>query len=164
MGSVAGFLLCILVTGYPAIDAQTIVLRGTNTVGEELAPRLIAEYKKDHPGVVFDTEFKLTGYGLAALRDGLCDISAASRPLSKLEDEMNKSKGLDANEYVIGSYSVAVIVNTKNPVGDLTADQVHDIFTGVIKNWQAVGGPDAPMTCAFAIPFQARIWAFSNWR
>lgn len=145
MGNVAGFLLCILVMGYPAIDAQTIVIRGSNTVGEELAPRLIAEYKKDHPGVVFDTEFKLTGYGLAALRDGLCDISAASRVLSRWEVEMNKSKGLEMNEYIIGSYIVAVIVNSNNPVGDLTPDQVHDIFTGAIKNWKAVGGPDAPI-------------------
>ena len=145
MGCIAWFLLCILVAGYPAINAQPIVIRGSNTVGEELAPRLIAEYKKDHPGVVFDAEFKLTGYGLAALRDSLCDISAASRPLSKFEAEMNRSNGVEVNEYVIGSYSVAIIVNKNNPVGDLTTDQVHDVFTGAIKNWRAVGGPDAPI-------------------
>lgn len=145
MGNVAVFLLCFLAMGYPAIDAQTIVIRGSNTVGEELAPRLIAEYKKDHTGVAFDTEFKATGYGLAELRGGLCDISAASRLPTKLEMQVNKSCGLEMNEYMIGSYSVAVVVNNNNPVSNLTTGQVHDIFTGAIKNWKEVGGTDAPI-------------------
>src|SRR6266700_2141987 len=34
------------------------ILSGSNTVGEELAPRLIAEFKKAHPTAMFQTEFK----------------------------------------------------------------------------------------------------------
>ena len=44
-----------------------VIVRGSNTIGEELAPKLITEFKKDHADVDFDTEFKGTGYGLGAL-------------------------------------------------------------------------------------------------
>ena len=49
------------------------------------------------------------------------------------------------NDHVIGAYSVAVVVNAANPIGNLTREQVRDIFTGAIQNWKEVGGPDAPI-------------------
>ena len=52
-------------------------------MGEELAPALIAEYKKRHPGVVFDLESKGTGYGFGNLIVGAADIAAASRPIRR---------------------------------------------------------------------------------
>src|SRR5262245_6405105 len=57
---------------------ESVVVRGSNTFGEELAPRLIAEFRKAHPEVKFDTEFKGTSYGLGALMVSRCDIAAAS--------------------------------------------------------------------------------------
>jgi phosphate transport system substrate-binding protein len=120
-----------------------IAIRGSNTIGEELAPRLIAEYKKEHSAASFNLESKATGYGLAALIDGQCDIAGASRLPIGGELDQARSRGVQMNEYVIGSYSVAVIVNAGNPVGNLTTNQVRDIFAGVVQNWKEVGGPDA---------------------
>src|SRR5580704_2155139 len=82
-GCPAGNQSATTTTGSPT--SGKIVIRGSNTVGEELAPRLIVEFKKDHPTADFDLEAKATGYGLAALRAGLCDIAAASRPANKEE-------------------------------------------------------------------------------
>jgi phosphate transport system substrate-binding protein len=129
----------------PAHAAQKVVIRGSNTIGEELAPRLIAEFKKANPAVTFDLETKATGYGLAAVRSGLCDIAGASRMPIREELEENQARGVELNEYIIGAYSVAVVVNPRNPVADLTKSQVRDVFTGVVKNWKEVGGPDAPI-------------------
>src|SRR5438046_9132023 len=70
-----------------------IVIKGSNTIGEELAPRLIAEYKKDHPNAVFELESKATGYGLAALLAGQCDIAGASRDLLKDEPDIATAHG-----------------------------------------------------------------------
>lgn len=122
-----------------------VVLTGSNTIGEELAPRLIAEYKKDHPAAIFQTEFKGTGYGVAAMLGGLSDIAAASRVLTTNELELARSRNVSCNDYTIGSYSVAVIVNPGNSVGNLTRDQVRDVFTGIISNWKEVGGSDGPI-------------------
>jgi phosphate transport system substrate-binding protein len=129
----------------PAPATQKVVIRGSNTIGEELAPQLIAEFKKANPAVTFDLETKATGYGLAAVRSGLCDIAGASRIPIREELEENQAKGVELNEYIIGAYSVAVVVNQGNPLADLTRSQVRDIFTGAVKNWKEVGGPDAPI-------------------
>jgi len=128
-----------------AMGKGKLVIRGSNTVGEELAPKLIVEFKKEHPGTDFDLETKATGYGLAALRAGQCDIAAASRPVSKEEIAEAQKMGVELNDYVIGAYSVAVVVNANNPVADLKPAQVKDIFTGKVQNWKDVGGPDAPI-------------------
>ena len=120
-----------------------VIIRGSNTIGEELAPQLIAEFKKDHPGVSFELEPKATGYGMAALRAGQCDIAAASRAAIEEELELTKTSGIEMNESVLGAYSVALVVNANNPVSNLTKDQVHGIFTGKVTNWKDVGGPDA---------------------
>src|SRR6266576_427109 len=61
------------------VPAGKVVIKGSNTIGEELAPKLIADYKKDHPGLDFELESKATGYGLAALMAGQCNIAGASR-------------------------------------------------------------------------------------
>lgn len=124
---------------------KRVVICGSNTFGEELGPRLIALYKKEHPAVIFETGFKATGYGVGALLADQCDIAAASRALNANEVEEARSRGIEFNDYIIGSYSVAVIVNTASPVGNLTRDQVRDIFTGIVRDWKEVGGPDAPI-------------------
>src|SRR5437867_5282894 len=122
-----------------------VIIKGSNTIGEELAPRLIAEYKKEHSGADFEIEPKATMYGLAALRVGQCDIAAASREALKEEQELAHNLGIELNGYIIGAYSVAVVVNATNPVANLTRPQVRDIFTGTVQNWKDVGGPDAPI-------------------
>ena len=145
LGGFALVLLGVAAAGCFAGKADKVIIRGSNTVGEELTPRLIAEYKKEHPTVAFDLEFKGSTYGFGALMVGRCDIAAASRTVSTNELDMAQSRGVAFNEYIIGEYSVAVVVNAANPVANLTADQVRDIFTGAIHNWKDVGGSDAPI-------------------
>ena len=142
-GSLGLMALSVVVAGCG--KPEKITIRGSNTFGEELAPRLIAEYRKEHPAVVFDTEYKGTTYGMGALMVGRCDIAAASRPVSTNELQLGKDRDIEFNDHVIGAYSVAVVVNAGSPIGSLTRDQVRDIFTGAVTNWKEVGGPDAPI-------------------
>ena len=143
VGSLSLMVLSVVVAGCG--KPGKIAIRGSNTFGEELAPQLIAEYRKEHPTVVFDTEYKGTTYGMGALMVERCDIAAASRPVSTNEVQLAKDRNIEFNDHVIGAYSVAVIVNAGSPIGNLTRDQVRDIFTGAVTNWKEVGGPDAPI-------------------
>lgn len=146
-------LLGVLAAGCPANKPEVpqlpppsegkVAIRGSNTFGEELALKLIQAFKKEHPQADFDLESKATVYGFASLLAGKCDIAAASRPPLKEELELAKMREIEMNDYVVGSYSVAVAVNAGNSVANLTKDQVREIFTGAIKNWKEVGGPDA---------------------
>jgi phosphate transport system substrate-binding protein len=129
----------------PSTSDGKVVIKGSNTVGEELAPRLIAEFKKDHPNAAFEIETKGSGSGFWGVIAGVCDMAAASRAPIVDEQQQAKARGIEFKDYVIGSYGVAVIVNGANPVANLTRDQVRDIFVGIIQNWKDVGGADAPI-------------------
>jgi phosphate transport system substrate-binding protein len=131
---------------HPQPGAQEkVVIKGSNTIGEELAPKLIAEYKKDHPNIVIDLETKGSGSGFWGLIGGVCDIAAASRVMVKDEQQQAQVRNIELNDAVIGSYCVAVIVNAGNALADLTREQARDLFTGALQNWKEAGGPDAPV-------------------
>lgn len=146
--SIVAFLMSGCPADKPTIDPAAkgqVTIKGSNTFGEELAPRLIAAYNKSRPNVGVALESKGSVSGIAALIAGECDIAAASR--SATPDELNqaRARGIELKEYVIGHYGVAVIVNPANPVGKLMPDQVRDIFSGAVQNWKAFGGPDVPI-------------------
>ncbi len=141
---------------------EVITIRGSNTFGEELAPKLVAEYKKDHPQLNFNTEFKGSPYGFGALMVGKCDIAAASREVTTNELSLAKDRDIEFNSYVIGSYSVAVILNAGNPLTDLKPEQVRDLFTGKIQNWKDVGGPDAPVHVCIRDPISGTYLGFQE--
>src|SRR5690349_17218780 len=156
-----GVVLVIAVSCSPPASEQ-IAIRGSNTFGEELAPKLIAEFKKDHAQVKFDTEFKGTPYGFGALMVDKCDIAAASREVSTNELGLAKDRDIEFNSYAIGSYSVAVIVNAASPLSSLKPEQVRDVFTGKIQNWKDVGGPDAPVHLYIRDPISGTYLGFQE--
>ena len=135
----------VLLGVFTATAQDKIVIRGSNTIGEELAPRLIADYKKTHPDAAFDLEFKGSSYGIGALMGGYCDLAAASKAVAKEQEEIAQIRGVQFKEYLLGTYTVSILVNAENPVSNLTSNQVQSLFTGKVKNWKEVGGPDAPV-------------------
>ena len=153
-------LLSAVIAGCSGGKPEKVVILGSNTIGEELAPRLIAEYKKEHPAVAFELEFKGTTYGIGALIVSRCDIAAASRDASTNEVELARDRGVEFNDHAIGSYDVAVIVNASSPIGNLTREQVRDLFTGAVQNWKDVGGPDAPVHLCIRHPISGTYLGF----
>jgi len=150
---VAGLLLAgALVAGCPAdrppppaARSERVILKGSNTVGEELAPRLAAEFRQTRPGIAIEIETRGSASGFWGLIAGVCDIAASSRPMLADERQQAEVRGLKLNEYTLGAYAVAVVVNAHNPVTDLTREQVRDIFTGAVADWKEVGGPAGPI-------------------
>lgn len=153
-------LLAVMIAGCSGGKVEKVVILGSNTVGEELAPRLVAEYRKEHPGVEFEMEFKGTTYGLGALMVGRCDIAAASREATLNEIELGRARDIHLNNHVIGAYDFAVIVNTASPIANLTRDQVRDLFTGTAKSWKDVGGSDAPVSLDIRHPISGTYLGF----
>ena len=79
-----------------------------------------------------------SGVGVQKVGEGLVDIGNTGRPLSA--DEVAKY-GLKSFAFALDG--VAVALSPKNPVANLTAEQVQQIFAGKINNWKSVGGRDA---------------------
>ena len=60
-----------------------------------------------------------------------------------LSDDELKQKQLTI--YLLVKEFILILVNSSNPVKDLSAAQIRSIFEGNIKNWKEVGGPDKPI-------------------
>jgi phosphate transport system substrate-binding protein len=78
--------------------------------------------------------------GLKNLIDGNVTIAATSRPLKAAEAQ----SGIQL--VPIAKDAIAVVVGINNPFkGNLTKDQVRDIYQGKITNWSQVGGANQPI-------------------
>jgi phosphate transport system substrate-binding protein len=86
-----------------------------------------------------------TGGGITDIAEGRTDIAMASREVTS--DEKSKY-GDKFQETLIGYDGLAVCVSKaiyNANVTSLTRDQVKKIYSGEIKNWKEVGGPDEPI-------------------
>ncbi|MCX7606101.1 MAG: PstS family phosphate ABC transporter substrate-binding protein [Bacteroidia bacterium] len=86
-----------------------------------------------------------SGVGIAALLRGDTDIAMSSRPLKLSERLRLLERGKSLIEDTVAWDVLAICVHPSNPVARLTRSQLADIFTGKIRNWREVGGPDLPI-------------------
>ena len=154
--------LVVLLGVSAGLAQEKVSIRGSNTIGEELAPRLVTEFKKSHHDAAFDLEFKGSGYGIGALMGGYCDIAGSSKPIAKEQEEIAQLRGVQFKEYILGAYTVAILVNAENPVSNLTSNQVQSLFTGKVQNWKEVGGPDAPVHLVIRDPVSGTYLGFKE--
>ena len=103
-------------------------------VMKEAAKRIM----QAHPGIRISVAAGGSGVGVQKVGEGLVEIGNTGRPLSKEEVE---KYGLKSFAFAIDG--VAVVVHPKNPLAELSATQVHDIFAGKLNNWKQLGGHDA---------------------
>lgn len=73
------------------------------------------------------------------LINGEADIIFAARP-SKQQMEEAAQKGVELRLTPIGREAFVFFVNSSNDVNDLTTEQIQDIYSGKITNWQELGG------------------------
>lgn len=77
-----------------------------------------------------------------------CDIGMASRPINSHDQDaypVLRNLGGRLTEHVVALDAIAIIVNPRNPVSELSIPQLRAIYSGQITNWKAVGGRDAPV-------------------
>jgi phosphate transport system substrate-binding protein len=123
-----------------ATRADTLVVKGSVTLGAKLVPQLAEEFKSKHPDTTFNIAAEGSTTGIAAIIDGTAQIGMASRPTKPEEVTAAKAKGVNFKETIVAHDGIAVIVNAANPVKELTKKQVEQIFTGDVTDWSAVGG------------------------
>lgn len=89
------------------------------------------------------------GKGLIDLVDGKCDASLAS---ASVETVAKGAKGagreVDTAKlqlHAIQMDEVVFVVHPSNPVQKISGQQMKDIHTGKLRNWNELGGPDRPI-------------------
>jgi phosphate transport system substrate-binding protein len=123
-----------------SVQAQKLVIKGSDTLGAKLVPMLAEEYKASHPGVSFEIAAEGSTTGIAAITDGTAQIGMSSRRARPTELSGAAAKGVTMKPIIVCYDGMAVIVNENNPITSLTKRQVEQIFTGDVTDWSAVGG------------------------
>ena len=128
--------------GGAAADRSSLAVKGSDTM-VILGQRWAETYMKQSPGVTIQVAGGGSGTGIAALINGTTDICEASRPMKDAEKrDVQARRGAPAVETKVALDALAVYVNEKNPLQEISVPALHKIYAGESKNWKDVGGPD----------------------
>lgn len=105
-----------------------VTVAGSSSV-TPVMEKLAEAYKALNSEVTVEVQQSDSTTGVTSALEGVCDIGMASRELKEEET----AKG--AQGQVIAMDGIAVVVNNENPVEDLTAEQVKDIYVGDTTDW-----------------------------
>lgn len=132
----------LLCAGNATLRAETIVIKGSDTLGAKLIPQLAEGYRSHLKQVGTTASFEISAEGsstgIAAILDGSADIGMLSRPLDRSEIKQAEARGIQLQFHEIAQDGLAIIVNEKNPLKSLTSTEVEKIFTGDYANWAAL--------------------------
>jgi phosphate transport system substrate-binding protein len=142
--AVAVSVVCGLMLSTTAMAETAIQVKGSDTM-VNLMSNMAEAYMKAHPDVSIAVTGGGSGTGIAALINGTTDICAASRMMKKEEIDQAQSRNVTPVETKIALDGISLMVNRKNPVSELTLEQLKNIYTGVYTNWSDVGGPNQPI-------------------
>ncbi len=115
-------------SGSVSTDGSTSMEKVIGALGEAFC--------SENPDVSFTYNPTGSGSGITAVTEGRCDIGLSSRALKEEEKA-------SVMETVLAYDGIAVIVHPDNPVSILSVEQIANIYTGEITNWNGAGGNDA---------------------
>ena len=123
---------------------RAIQNKGSDTL-VNIALAWAEKYRTVRPDISVAVTGGGSGTGIASLINGTVDIANASRGMKDNEIEDARANGIEPVEHVVAIDALAIITHLDNPVDSLTIQQLADIYTARITNWQEVGGNDAPI-------------------
>lgn len=130
--------------GTDSAEGRTLQNKGSDTL-VNVALAWAEAYREVEPDVPIAVTGGGSGTGIAALINNTVDIANASRAMKDNEIEEAQANGIEPLEHTVAIDALAIITNLENPVKELTIQQLADMYTGRITNWQEVGGNDAPI-------------------
>ncbi len=139
--AVCGLIAGAMTIGAASAEADKIVLDGSTTVGP-IGKAFAEFYMKNNPGVNITVSESGSGNGAKGILNGTCDIGMMSRFMKEGEFKACAEKDIMPVAHVVALDGLPVLVHPSNPLKGLTVEQIRKIYTGEIKNWKEVGGPD----------------------
>jgi len=113
-----------------------ITVAGSTSV-EPFAELLAEEYMSRHSDSHIYVQGGGSTAGIEATINGAANIGMSSRSLTDSEKKLYA--------VTIAKDAIAIIVHPSNPIGNLSLDQIRDVFSGKIANWKELGGPNHPI-------------------
>jgi phosphate transport system substrate-binding protein len=134
--AIAALIGTLAVAPAIAYAATTISISGS-TASFPLIELLANKYRQLKKGKV---NFKLSQGGATV---GVLDAAAGRVSIGDSSRPPQASDPAGLTFYPIAKYFECVVTNPANPVSNLTASQVQQIFTGKVRDWSQVSGSSA---------------------
>lgn len=100
---------------------------------------LKADFEKIQDTLKLQIEGGGSRTGMMAIAEQEADIGLSSFPFD-LDSIFGNGHGID--EKVVAYDGIVIIHNEANPVQELTNEQIRDIFSGTVTDWEQVGGSE----------------------
>lgn len=126
----------------PVLDGATALLPIYASIASALYPTQSIKYKIDDKVIFLDDSKLKYSNTLGAydnLANGLADIIFVAKPNDDQRQKL-KDKHIKLELVPIGYEAFVFFVNEKNPVNNLSSEDIRKIYKGDIRNWKEVGG------------------------
>jgi len=124
------------------VASKRLTIKGSDTM-VILAQRWAESFMKKNPESSIQVTGGGSGTGFAALINGTTDLCNASRSIKESEIKKIEARfGCKPHEIKTAIDGITIYVHESNPVKELSLGQLKAIFTGGVKNWKEVGGPE----------------------
>jgi len=112
---------------------STVTIAGSTSI-MPFSEKLAEHFKIEKPGITVDVQGGGSSAGIQACINRTVDIGMSSRELKGDEKALK--------EIVICRDGIAIVVNPRNPIKDITLRQVRAVYGGKIRNWKQLGWID----------------------
>lgn len=140
LGGLAAAIVLICAAPASVRAGGKLVIKGSDTLGAKMVPQIAEAFKAENPDTTFEIAAEGSSTGVKAIITSTADIGMSSRDVNSKEIAQARSNQVDIRAITVAKDAIAVIVNEKNPLDELTLEQVEQIFTGAVEDWTAVGG------------------------
>jgi phosphate transport system substrate-binding protein len=128
----------------PSVESEYLNNVGSDTM-VNLALAWAEDFQLDNPESNLSVSGGGSGTGIASLINKTTDIANASRQIKTEEITNAEANGITPVEFIVARDAIAIIVNPENPIDELTLQQLSDIYSGKISNWEELGGENRPI-------------------
>jgi phosphate transport system substrate-binding protein len=136
-------ILTIFGLNVRSLQAETVVIMGSDTIGAKAALHLAEAFKAKMEAIDREVGFEISAEGSSAgvvsITEGHADIGMTSRAPSTKEVARAKAVGVELKTIMVAKDGIAVIVNESNPIESISMAELEAIFAGDIADWAAIG-------------------------
>jgi phosphate transport system substrate-binding protein len=143
----AACLALLLLVPLLAAAQKPLIVTGSSTM-YPLMTDIARRFESLNPGVSIEVRSGGSGKGIADVRGGAADIAMVSRQLATNERQ-------DLFPFSLCRDGAAIVVHRSNPLKGLTRQQLAQLVTGNITDWQQLGGRAGTIKLAWRMENQA---------
>ncbi|MDY6970703.1 MAG: substrate-binding domain-containing protein [Thermodesulfobacteriota bacterium] len=155
-------IMCVTVVAILAVfsvrnvGAQNVIKYSCSAQIYEALEKVRLDAFTQRTGLKIEVHVCSSSTAVNQLVNGYTDLASTAWRLSPL----HKQDGY--YETVFSRDPVAIVVNTRNPVTDITTDILKDVFAGEITNWKELSGSDEPILVVLPTTYTASYKNFSR--